>query len=52
MFESIDGSPIHFSGSGYECPEPGCQIKYADAIAADAGGFFTMDENGKPILRS
>ncbi len=49
MFKSTDASLIRFSGSGFECPEPGCRIKYADAIAADAGGFFTLDEKGKPI---
>jgi len=48
-FRSTDTSQIHFSGPGFECPAPGCRIKYADAIAADADGFFTLDEDGKPI---
>jgi hypothetical protein len=40
------------STPGFECPVQGCQIKYAKTIADDAGGFFTLDSEGKarPLL--
>jgi hypothetical protein len=48
----MQGSLMKGSTSGFECPVQGCQIKYAKTIADDAGGFFTLDSEGKarPLL--
>ncbi len=32
-----------------ECDAPGCPVKYSLEIAPDLGGFFKLDENGKPM---
>ena len=49
VFEASQVSFVQGNTPGFQCPEPGCRIKYAAAIAPDVGGFFTLDENGKPL---
>jgi hypothetical protein len=38
-----NGQPLR----GFDCPVTGCKIKHCNDVAADVGGFFTLDENGK-----
>jgi hypothetical protein len=48
VFTATQSSFMKGSMSGFECPVQGCQIKYAKTVADDAGGFFTLDSQGKP----
>jgi len=49
VFETQETSELQGRVSGFECPTPGCKVKYSMDVSGDSNGYFTLDENGRPI---